>query len=33
MSVTAEKTVRELAAENSALTQIFEKLGKKHLCS
>ena len=27
MSMTAEKTVRELALENPAATRVFEKLG------
>jgi len=32
MSVTAEKTVRELAVENPAATRIFEKLGIDYCC-
>ena len=32
MSVTAEKTVRELALENPAATRIFEKLGIDYCC-
>jgi regulator of cell morphogenesis and NO signaling len=32
MSVTAEKTVRELALENPAATRVFEKLGIDYCC-
>jgi regulator of cell morphogenesis and NO signaling len=32
MSITAEKTVRELALENSAATRVFEKLGIDYCC-
>ena len=32
MSVTGEKTVRELAVENPAATRIFEKLGIDYCC-
>jgi regulator of cell morphogenesis and NO signaling len=32
MSVTAEKTVRELTLENSAATRVFEKLGIDYCC-
>lgn len=32
MSVTTEKTVRELALENPAATRIFEKLGLDYCC-
>jgi len=32
MSVTTEKTVRELALENSAATRVFEKLGIDYCC-
>ena len=32
MSVTAEKTVRDLALENSAATRVFEKLGIDYCC-
>jgi len=32
MSVTAEKTVRELAVENPAATRILEKLGIDYCC-
>ena len=32
MTVTAEKTVRELAVENPAATRIFEKLGIDYCC-
>ncbi|HEV2349790.1 MAG TPA: iron-sulfur cluster repair di-iron protein [Terriglobia bacterium] len=32
MSVTAEKTVRELAMENFAATRVFEKLGIDYCC-
>jgi len=32
MSVTAEKTVRELALENSGATRVFEKLGIDYCC-
>jgi len=32
MSVTAEKTVRELALENSTATRVFEKLGIDYCC-
>lgn len=32
MSVIAEKTVRELAMENSAATRVFEKLGIDYCC-
>ena len=32
MSTTAEKTVRELALENSAATRVFEKLGIDYCC-
>ena len=32
MSMTAEKTVRELALENAAATRIFEKLGIDYCC-
>jgi regulator of cell morphogenesis and NO signaling len=32
MSVTAEKTVRELATENFAATRVFEKLGIDYCC-
>ena len=32
MSVTTEKTVRELALENPAATQVFEKLGIDYCC-
>ena len=33
MSVTTEKTVRELALENSAATRVFEKLGIDYCCA
>jgi regulator of cell morphogenesis and NO signaling len=33
MSVTIEKTVRELALENPAATRVFEKLGIDYCCS
>ena len=32
MSITAEKTVRELALENPAATRVFEKLGIDYCC-
>jgi iron-sulfur cluster repair protein YtfE (RIC family) len=32
MSMTAEKTVRELALENPAATRVFEKLGIDYCC-
>ena len=32
MSITAEKTVRELAVENPAATRVFEKLGIDYCC-
>ena len=32
MSITAEKTVREVALENRAATRIFEKLGIDYCC-
>ena len=32
MSVTAEKTVRELALENTSATRVFEKLGIDYCC-
>ena len=32
MSVTAEKTVRELALENSSATRVFERLGVDYCC-
>ena len=32
MSVTAEKTVRELALENTTATRVFEKLGIDYCC-
>lgn len=32
MTVTAEKTVRELALENTAATRVFEKLGIDYCC-
>jgi regulator of cell morphogenesis and NO signaling len=32
MSMTAEKTVRELALENPAATRVFEKLGLDYCC-
>jgi regulator of cell morphogenesis and NO signaling len=32
MSMTAEKTVRELALENTAATRVFEKLGIDYCC-
>ena len=32
MSVTTEKTVRELAVENPAATRVFEKLGINYCC-
>ena len=32
MSVTTEKTVRQLAVENPAATRIFEKLGIDYCC-
>lgn len=32
MSITAEKTVKELALENSAATRVFEKLGIDYCC-
>ena len=32
MSVTTEKTVRELALENPAATRVFEKLGIDYCC-
>jgi regulator of cell morphogenesis and NO signaling len=32
MTVTAEKTVRELAVENPAVTRVFEKLGIDYCC-
>ncbi len=32
MTVTTEKTVRELALENSAVTRVFEKLGIDYCC-
>ena len=32
MSVTVEKTVRELALENPAATRVFEKLGIDYCC-
>src|SRR4051794_5243420 len=32
MSLTAEKTVRELALENPAATRVFEKLGIDYCC-
>jgi regulator of cell morphogenesis and NO signaling len=32
MSMTAEKTVRELALENPAVTRVFEKLGIDYCC-
>jgi regulator of cell morphogenesis and NO signaling len=32
MSMTVEKTVRELALENSAATRVFEKLGIDYCC-
>jgi regulator of cell morphogenesis and NO signaling len=32
MSVTVDKTVRELALENSAATRVFEKLGIDYCC-
>jgi len=32
MSITAEKTVRELALENPAATRVFEKLGLDYCC-
>jgi regulator of cell morphogenesis and NO signaling len=32
MSITAEKTVRELALENLAATRVFEKLGIDYCC-
>ena len=32
MSVTAEKTVRELALESSSATRVFERLGIDYCC-
>src|ERR1035437_5729053 len=32
MSITAEKTVREVALENPAATRVFEKLGIDYCC-
>ena len=32
MSMTAEKTVRELVLENPAATRVFEKLGIDYCC-
>ncbi|MGO9402969.1 MAG: DUF542 domain-containing protein [Terriglobales bacterium] len=32
MSITAEKTVREVALENPAAARIFEKLGIDYCC-
>ena len=32
MTVTSEKTVRELALENPAATRVFEKLGIDYCC-
>ena len=32
MSMTAEKTVRELALENTTATRVFEKLGIDYCC-
>src|SRR5437588_3347520 len=32
MSVTTERTVRELALENTAATRVFEKLGIDYCC-
>ena len=32
MSMTAERTVRELALENTAATRVFEKLGIDYCC-
>jgi regulator of cell morphogenesis and NO signaling len=32
MSMTTEKTVRELAVENPAATRVFEKLGIDYCC-
>ena len=32
MSITTEKTVREVALENPAATRIFEKLGIDYCC-
>src|SRR5271165_6684817 len=32
MSMTADKTVRELALENTAATRVFEKLGIDYCC-
>jgi iron-sulfur cluster repair protein YtfE (RIC family) len=32
MSMTAEKTIRELALENSAVTRVFGKLGIDYCC-
>jgi iron-sulfur cluster repair protein YtfE (RIC family) len=32
MNMTAERTVRELALENTAATRVFEKLGIDYCC-